>query len=147
MLIRFRCFAIAGIRPALATARALAISNLYVDNMDFSDAAMGNTKTSGCLPSLRPSLLIDTICPLFLDLWPKDLHVRHMSASVQNSHEAYRLEVDRGQLIVRAFGRWNLHTVKTIDKALKADLSALGYGHIDGGYSERDDYDQVGVLL
>ena len=62
---------------------------------------------------------------------------------MQNSHEAYRLEVDRGQLIVRAFGRWNLHTVKTIDKALKSDLTALGYGHIDGGYGERDDYDQV----
>ena len=62
---------------------------------------------------------------------------------MQNSHEAYRLEVDNGQLIVRAFGHWNLHTVKSIDEALKSDLKALGYGQVDNAYGERDDYDQV----
>ena len=53
-----------------------------------------------------------------------------MSASVQNSHEAYRLEIDQGQLIVHAFGRWTLATIKPIDRALKADLLALGYGKV-----------------
>ncbi len=49
---------------------------------------------------------------------------------MQNSHEAYRLEIDQGQLIVYAYGRWNLDTIKSIDRALKADLLALGYGKV-----------------
>lgn len=53
-----------------------------------------------------------------------------MSATVQNSHEAYRLDIDEGQLIVHAYGLWNLHTIKSIDKALKTDLRALGYGKV-----------------
>ena len=33
-------------------------------------------------------------------------------------------------MIVKAFGRWNLHTIKSIDRALKSDLKALGYGKV-----------------
>ncbi len=53
-----------------------------------------------------------------------------MSASIQNSHEAYRLEIDQGQLIVHTYGRWNLDTIKSIDRALQADLRAIGYGKV-----------------
>ena len=58
-----------------------------------------------------------------------------MSASQISSsaitNEAYTLDIDKGILIVRALGRWNLHTIRTIDPDLKRDLSALGYGHDD----------------
>ncbi len=59
-----------------------------------------------------------------------------MSASRQdrqtNKAAYYRLEEDGGQLIVYACGRWNLHTVKNIDEALKRDLQALGYAENAG---------------
>ena len=69
-----------------------------------------------------------------------------MGARVQNSSDAYQLEVSHGQLVVRAFGRWNLSTVKAIDKALKADLAAIGYGpdaKSISNYGDGDDYDHV----
>ncbi|MBL4870447.1 MAG: hypothetical protein JKX72_05790, partial [Robiginitomaculum sp.] len=46
--------------------------------------------------------------------------------------DAYRLEDEENQLVVKACGRWNLSTVKEIDEALKADLNALGYGYAKG---------------
>lgn len=62
---------------------------------------------------------------------------------MQNRHEAYTLEVDKGQLIVKAFGRWNLHTVNSIDQALQADLKVLGYGRVNEQGSHTDTYEQV----
>lgn len=71
-----------------------------------------------------------------------------MSTSVQNSHEAYRLEIDEGQLIVKAFGRWNLHTIKSIDKALKSDLKTLGYGRVKStGEDYGVDDDEFGGVI
>jgi len=71
-----------------------------------------------------------------------------MSASVQNSHAAYRLEIDQGQLIVNANGRWNLDTIKSIDKALKADLKALGYGQVKtSGEDYGVDDDEFGGVI
>ena len=55
-----------------------------------------------------------------------------MGASLHNSMDAYRLEDEENQLVVKACGRWNLSTVKEIDEALKADLNALGYGYAKG---------------
>jgi len=69
-----------------------------------------------------------------------------MGARVQNSSDAYELEINQGQLVLKAFGRWNLNTVKVIDKALKADLAAIGYGPGDkslSNYGDSDDYDHV----
>jgi len=71
-----------------------------------------------------------------------------MSASIQNSHEAYRLEIDQGQLIVNAYGRWNLDTIKSIDKALKTDLKALGYGQVKtSGEDYGVDDDEFGGVI
>lgn len=65
-----------------------------------------------------------------------------MRASPQNSSDAYRLDIEQGHLIVRAFGQWDLQTVKRIDKALKSDLKALGYGYADPNTAHAD-YDQI----
>ena len=55
-----------------------------------------------------------------------------MGASLHTSSNAYLLEDEENQLVVKACGRWNLTTVKEIDKALKADLKSLGYGYARG---------------
>ena len=55
-----------------------------------------------------------------------------MGASLHTSSNAYLLEEEQNQLVVKACGRWNLTTVKDIDKALKADLKSLGYGYARG---------------
>jgi len=71
-----------------------------------------------------------------------------MSANLQNSHEAYKLEIEQGQLIVHAFGRWNLDTIRSIDKALKADLAALGYGQVKtSGEDYGVDDDEFGGVI
>ncbi len=69
----------------------------------------------------------------------------YMGARFRNSSDAYKLEKEQNQLIVKACGRWNLSTVKDIDKALKADLKSLGYGYSQGGeaYAITDDFEQV----
>ncbi|PHR60465.1 MAG: ABC transporter permease [Robiginitomaculum sp.] len=59
-----------------------------------------------------------------------------MSLRPHTSSDAYSFEIEDEQLIVRAFGRWDLHTVKEIDVALKADLEALGYGYADVDMAE-----------
>jgi phospholipid/cholesterol/gamma-HCH transport system permease protein len=54
-----------------------------------------------------------------------------MSVNLENGRDAYRLEIDQGQLTLRALGYWDLHTASLIDEALKADLKKLGYGAAD----------------
>lgn len=65
-----------------------------------------------------------------------------MSATLLDTSDAYNLAIEQGQLVVRVFGRWNLHTVREIDKALQADLENLGYGHADEHTAESG-YEQV----
>lgn len=65
-----------------------------------------------------------------------------MGANENRQREAYDLEVDKGWLIIKAYGRWNLHTVRNIDKTLKADLQALGYGPGDASV-DTGNYEQV----
>jgi phospholipid/cholesterol/gamma-HCH transport system permease protein len=64
-----------------------------------------------------------------------------MSSSTTRKNEAYTLEVDNGRLVVKACGRWDLHSVKDIDRELTADLKTLGYG--PGEADEDESYEQV----
>ena len=64
-----------------------------------------------------------------------------MSSSRTRENEAYKLEVDEGRLVVKALGRWDLHTIKDTDQSLIADLKSLGYepGETEG----EESYEQV----
>lgn len=54
-----------------------------------------------------------------------------MNASRVKQTQFYELVRVEGELVVKPLGRWDLHTLKSIDASLKTDLADLGYGYAD----------------